>query len=318
MIYTFKSESFRDGRASKPAILPETTTSISETSWAERVRGSSLVRINHDGHLLEFVQTPQHDGSVRPGTTLLPQRPLESRKELNVPPLFAGSLWFHEQLRYLQKHADRVQPMASSTVNGVPVEVLELAVPAEDARHAFHVIMPNLKQGGTIRLSIAPQLGFVLPRVELLTTGKQVAQVYEATDFNETAPGIYFPSRLWMESRDADQRPRYRAEFAVRCELINEPIPSEDFVVDLPLGTHVQDAQRPGQVINFMLSEPANSASFGEKGSGSFLGFFDRWKNAMIVGAIIGTIASLSLLHASRRQHRRNWAPRSAAGDSRT
>ncbi len=72
LIYTFKSENYRDGVASKPTNFPETTTSISESSWAERVQGSSLVRINHDGYLLEFVQTPQRDGSVRPGAHAAP------------------------------------------------------------------------------------------------------------------------------------------------------------------------------------------------------------------------------------------------------
>ncbi len=151
--------------------------------------------------------------------------------------MFAGTCWFQEQLRYLEKHVDRVQSAAASVVNGVPVDVLELVVPAEEARRAFHVILPSLKAGGTMRFSIAPQLGFVLPRVELISSGKQVVQVYEATDFAEAAPGRLF-SRSTVDG-DARRQPaaaRYRAEFAVRCELINEPIPPEDFVVDLPAG----------------------------------------------------------------------------------
>jgi hypothetical protein len=315
--YTFKSESFVGERALRPVSVPETTTSFSDSSWAERSKSSHLVQINHDGYFLEFVRTPQRDGSVRPGAILYPQRALESRKELNAPPLFAGSFWQRGQLRYIEKHAGEFRVTGSSTVNAIPVVALELAVAAENYRDAFQIVLPALKSGGTIRLYVAPQLGFVLPRVEFLTPSRQVAQSYDSVDFTEVAPGIHFPQRLWTQTHAAGGSARYRAEFTTRCEFINQPVPEEDFIVELPLGTRVQDAREPGDVIKFELTEPSTSSMLPSLTSASESGlsgrFMDRWRNAVIVGFLIGTVASISFLLAGRNERYRSESSTSVA-----
>lgn len=314
--YTFKSESFVGERALRPVLVPETTTSFSDSSWAERCKSSHLVQINHDGYFLEFVRTPQHDGSVRPGAILYPQRSLESRNELNAPPLFAGSFWNREQLRYIEKHAGDFQIAGSSTVNAIPVVTLELAVAAESHRDAFHILLPALKSGGIIRLYVAPQLGFVLPRIEFVTTSRQVAQSYDSVDFSEVAPGIHFPQRLWTQTHAAGGAARYRGEFTVRCELINQSVPQEDFVVELPVGTRVQDAREPGDVIKFELTEPSSSPMLPSLTSASESGppvqFMDRWRNAVIVGIVVGTVASISFLLAGRNERYHGGSSKSA------
>ena len=313
--YTFKSESFVGERALTPVSIPETVTSFSDSSWAERTKSSHLVQINHDGYFLEFVRTPQHDGSVRPGAILYPQRSLESRKQLNAPPLFAGSFWDREQLHYIEKHAGDFQIAGSSTVNAIPVTLLELAVAAESYRDAFHILLPALKSGGIIRLYVAPQLGFVLPRVEFLTPSRQVAQSYDSIDFSEVAPGIHVPQRLWTQTHAAGGAARYRGEFTVRCELINQSVPEEDFVVELPLGTRVQDAREPGDVIKFELTEPSSSSKLPSLTSASEsapIRFMDRWRNAVIVGIVVGTVASISFLLAGRDKRYRSESSKSA------
>jgi len=304
--YAFKSESFVGQKPVNPITLPEVTTSFSDSSWADRAKGSHVVRINHDGYFLEFVQTPQRDGSVRPGATLSPRKPLENRAELNSPPIFAGSFWHREQLRYIEKHANDFGFVETSVIQAVPVTILELPVAAEQAREAFHILPPALKQGGMIRLYIAPQLGFVLPRIEFVAPSNEIAQSYEAMDFSEVAPGIYFPRRIWNETHAAGGANRYRGEFTVRGELINEAIPEEDFVVELPIGTRVQDAHEPGDVIKFELTEPTSSAKVwadsASRPLGPSSGIFDRWGSAGIIGALIGAVASISFLLAVRNQ----------------
>ena len=314
--FTFKSESFVGERALNPISVPETTTSFWESSWAERTKSSHLVRINHDGYFLEFVRTPQHDGSVRPGAILYPQRSLESRTELNSPPLFAGTFWNREQLRYVEKHAPDFQFTGSSTVNSVAVVALELAVPAEDHRSAFHILLPALRAGGIIRLYVAPQLGITLPRIEILSPSRQVAQSYDSIDFLEVAPGIHFPRRLWTQTHAVEGATRYRGEFAVRCELINQLIPEDDFVVELPIGTRVQDAREPGDVIKFELTEASTSSRLRSLTSASQSGpdfrFMDRWGNAVIVGLVVGVVALISFLFAGRTEWYRRESSMSA------
>jgi hypothetical protein len=167
-----------------------------------------------------------------------------------------------------------------------------------------------------MRLYVAPQLGFVLPRIELLTPAGQVAQSYDATEFSEVAPGIHFPRRLWTETYAAGGAACFRAEFATRCELINETIPGEDFVVDMPLGTRIQDAREPGNVVTFQLSETSSSESLlSNVGTSESLSrFLDRWQNAIILGAAIGIIASLSFLLVTRNQRDRGRSSKPAAG----
>jgi hypothetical protein len=307
--YKFKSESFVGERALPPVLVAETTTSFSNSSWAERTKSSALVRINHGGYFLEFVKTPQPNGSVRPGAILYPQRSLASRKELNAPPLYAGTFWHPEQTLSAEKHASNFQSAGSATINGIPVVLLELAVPAESQREAFHMLLPALKSGGMIRLYVAPQLGFVMPRIEFLTPTRQVAHSYESVDFGEVAPGIHFPRRLSTETHAASGGARYRGEFALSCELVNQSIPEEDFVVDLPVGTRIQDARQPGEVLRFELDEPSSSSVLLSLTSGSESGppgrFMDRWRNAIIVGVVIGTVALSCILLASRAERYR-------------
>ena len=305
--YTFKSESFRGDQPLPVVLFPELTTSFSGSSWAERSPNTHVVRINHDGYYLEFVQTPQKNGSVRPGVTLFPQRALESRKEFNAPPLFAGSFWYQQQLRYVDAHAAAFREVRKDVIHGVNVVVLEASVSAAKRGEAFHVLLPALKSGGILRLHVAPQLGFVLPRIEFLTPANQLVHSYEAVEFSEMAPGVYLPRRIWTETLPAAGSSRYRAEFAVRYDLINQPIPAEDFVAQLPPGTHVQDAHEPGDVIKFDTPAASTTTELISQGFSSDMtkGVFGRWQNAAYFGIMIGTVVSIGLLLAVRSKRQR-------------
>jgi hypothetical protein len=281
------------------------TAAFSDSSWAERTKGSNSVRINHDGYLLEFVQTPQRNGKIRPGVTLLPSASLTNRAELNAPPLFSGLFWHDRQLRYVETHADAFQVTGSTVVNNVSVAVLEATIPAAHRREAFHVVSPQLESGGLMRLYVAAHLGFVIPRIEFLPVTRAAAVVYDAADFDEAAAGIYLPGRISTEIRGAAGELQYRGEFSVRYELINQVLPPEEFVVDLPRGTHVQDARVPGQVTSFDISESRSTASLqtaGLSSTRSQAGFFGRWRNAILIGIAIGGLGSIAVYLTARSQ----------------
>jgi hypothetical protein len=306
--YTFTSARIKRGQATQSTRLPQARVSFSESSWAERVEGGQVTRINHGGYFLEFVQTPQRDGSSRPGATILPPKALASRGELNAPPLFAGLFWHDEQLRYVEKHASECRLTGTREVNGVAVEVLELDVPGASHREAFHVFSPQLAAGGVIRLCVAPQLGYVLPRIEFLNRSNQVALSWNASGFSEVAPAISLPDRIWAQTHPPDGG-GYRAEFTIHSELINQEIPLEDFSVDLPPKTKVQDAQQAGQVITFDLTEAGSSRDFHaivDHETAPRYGLLQRWRNAIIMGAALGMVATISLYFSSRKQRRRD------------
>ena len=148
------------------------------------------------------MKTPQPNGSVRPGAILYPQRSLASRKEINAPPFMRAPFGTLSRGAYAEKHAGNFQSAGSATINGVPVVLLELAVPADSQREAFHMLLPALKSGGTIRLYVAPQLGFVMPQSSF-SRPRTSRDSYESVDFSEVSPGIHFPRRLWTETHAA-------------------------------------------------------------------------------------------------------------------
>ena len=119
-----------------------------------------------------------------------------------------------------------------------------------------------------------------------------------------------------METHSAAGAPRYRCEFVVRYELINQPIPDRDFIVDLPPRTRVQDAREPGRAINFRLVENRSSTNVAGASSAA-VPFFDRWRNAIIVGMVIGIIISIGFVVSARRQRHRDQISASTTGASR-
>lgn len=301
--YVYSSENWSKQRAVPPIEFAEVTTSFSESSWADRTKGTELVRINHNGCFLEFVNTPQPSGGSRPGAVLHPARTLAARRELNVPPIFAGSLWHREQVAYLSRHAQDFRQVGTDVIDGVHVIVLEHDVPAQEHRRAFHMLLPALRDGGVIRLRVAPQLGFVVPKLDFVSPKEEIAQSYQATGFHEMATGIFLPTNLLAETYPVAGASRYRGKYRCTFELVNQEVPEEDFVVQLPEGTNVQDARVPGNVIKFkLISERESSQIVAASDGGTSSHFFSRWGNAMMVGAGIGLIASVSYLISSRNQ----------------
>jgi hypothetical protein len=300
--YTFQWQAFRDRIPQPPTVVAETTISFSGSDWAQRTPSSRATLINYDGYLLDFVETRQADGSLRPGATLLPQKSLETRGELNAPPLFAGSFWHREQLRYVEKHAARCIIAGHAVTNGTPVVIVELNVPKEDQREAFCIVSPLLASGGFVRLHVAERLGFVLPKVELLSPDRHLAQSYECAQFEEGCPGVYVPRKLWTENCREDGSPNYRAEFNLNASLINQPIPASEFRVDLPSGTRVQDAREPGSVVAFQLTSRSNSLSLPSHEARDATRGLGPWRNSIVLGLAVGSIASVSLMLAARKQ----------------
>lgn len=254
----------RDDQTFPILTHPEAFAIFTPASWSERNAERSILMLNHDGYYLEYRETKQPDGGITRGIALGPPKALSDRVETNKPPLFAGSFWIPDQRDYVARRLVDCIAKGAGEANGVPTQVYELAVPAADHREAFRFLFPSLKQGGFLRLHVAPQFGGVLPRIELLTPNREVVQSYEAHGFHQVAKGIYWPeviSRIQYHDSDGWS---FRYEFRIKVDSINEPIPDDDFVVHLSAGTSVHDATDRAQVTAYTLDKAADSTEIPE------------------------------------------------------
>ncbi len=72
---------------------------------------------------------------------------------------------------------------------------------------------------------MAPQLGYVLTRIEHLNARRQLGELHECGEFKELAPAISFPRYLCSQAFDYD-RPGYIVEYELlEIAMVNEPIP---------------------------------------------------------------------------------------------
>jgi hypothetical protein len=241
-----------------PKRLSPKMFSFAGTDWIERDRESAATSIFLSGGFLRYEEISQPDGNV--GRTAVITRPgsLEDQDAINHRPLFAGTFWNARQVEYVERHCARFRSAKPSDVAGVRCEVCELDVLPEDVAAAFPIHSPALAAGGTLRVHIAPQLGFALPLIEVESaTGIKVAS-YQSKDFLRFSDDTYFPRQIRRELRAPNGETEY-GQFAIVPELINQPIPESDFVVELPAGTHVRDERDATEVRRFELASASTS-----------------------------------------------------------
>ena len=215
--------------------------SFQKPSWAVRYEPWGRVDINHGGKFLVYDPNKQPDGSIVPGAQFFQPRPIE--RESPTPPFFAGTLWYKSTINFI-KSSKGGKLVASDHLKSLSVHSVEWSVPKEDLGRAFHLISPGLAGGGRLRVTVLPDQGFVLSKIEYLTSLGMPGIVFESKDFVDYQGVAFFPRICRQQSFRADGTPGHFIEYDIeRVELLNEKIPESDFRVTLPLGTVVNDAR---------------------------------------------------------------------------
>lgn len=258
LAYSYHSQS-----KGAPAFDEERVYIFEDVNWAETHPLVSGKRINANGYFLDFRASPQPDGLIEYSAAMQRPESFASRTESNRPPIFAGSLWYQHQLEYLQQHRHRARIAGEKTFDGVKAIQVELDVPAADW-HAFHFLSPQLKNGGVLRLFVSPELAFAVPRSEHVDPTGLAVVWFEASDFHEQAPGVFFPNRISSASLDAQGVKNFELWYDISPSLINQPIPPEEFEVDIPIGTSVHDARDPSHVTAFRVTRKSPSVALAE------------------------------------------------------
>jgi hypothetical protein len=200
---------------------------------------------------MQFLETPQKDGSIRRKVEIYDPKSLDHNPR---PPIFAGTFWEERTKRFITDHAGQGQRKADQVINGVRCQVWEWPVAHTEVSRAFGGWSDVTKDGGAIRLCVAPELGCVFPRVEHVGVGGASGTRYDSTGFHEVAPGLFLPTVCKVEycnSKGVMSTFEYRIE---KAEKINEPLPDSDFAIQLPVGTDVFD-NRPGHEATYTISE---------------------------------------------------------------
>jgi hypothetical protein len=209
--------------------------SFSGESWAMRVPLLNLAVVNHDGRLLSYSSSSLEDNRVV-GRSLRINFPESPFKNEPYPPVQAGTLWFPSTGRFVREQASKARLLGTETINGIETQGLEWDVDPKDKFLAFGPINSMLQYGGKLRLHVARQLGYALPRIECVDKFGTVQDRFDFSDFKEVAPGIFMPALCRLDGGSFNRTYQLK-----KIEKINEPIPDGDFVLSIPAATSVND-----------------------------------------------------------------------------
>jgi len=246
--------------------------SLMGDSWALRSTFTSgapsiearLCQISHNGSLVDYQAVDssvgKNKGEVRRTVhcaTLRKARPVDQCNE--PPPFFAGTLWHKSTARYVEVNQTKARFLGIDEMDGMAVSIIEWEVPAEEIYDAFYAVNDLLKEGGVLRLFVAPDLGYTLPKIEHVAHSGKVQTVYRSRDFREVAEGLFFPREIVQHTNGADGQSGFTWKYVFqRIEGVNEPVDEDEFLVSLPEGTLVADLREPGRR-GTILSRPIES-----------------------------------------------------------
>lgn len=194
------------------------------------------VELSHKGRYLVYKETPQHDGTMRHSSNVGPG---EQSASHGAPPLvhLLGAGWLECTHPFVAANRGRAVEREGKRVNGVDTRVFEIPVSEADKYKAFNGVNDVTNGGGVLRLYVAPQLGYVVPRLEQVGKEGRVGATYDASDFYQ-AKGFWVPRRAEVKYTNSKETTFWAKYTDIQAERLNE-IVDDEFVIHLPVGTDV-------------------------------------------------------------------------------
>ena len=151
--------------------------------------------------------------------------------------MYAGTLWWYASTRqFVRDQASKARSLGAETVNGIETRGLEWNVARSDTFLAFGAINEMLQDGGKLRLYVARQLGYALPRIEHVDKFGTVQDKFDFSDFKQVAPGIFFPAVCRLGGGTFNRTYQIK-----KIERINGAFSNSDFVLPIPADTAIND-----------------------------------------------------------------------------
>lgn len=214
--------------------------SFAGPSWIVRClppNGNGAV-LSHGDKYIQYTETRQNDGSLRRVASLQLPKALDHNPR---PPSFAGTIWEDSTKKFIADRSKFGIRKSDQEVKGRRCQVWEWSVNKVDVPQAFYAVSEVIKNGGVLRLYVATEMGYVLPRIEQVGNDGAIGKSFESTDFREAATGIYLPKTCRQENRDRTGMMSATEYRLVKIEKVNEPLGDEEFIIRLPVGTEVFD-----------------------------------------------------------------------------
>ncbi len=172
-------------------------------------------KVNYDGRLLTYSETPQPDGRVHRSVEIdFSASPFGNSLH---PPVRAGTLWNSSTRRFVRDHASKARLLGAENINGIDAVILEWDADPDDKYLAFGAISDMLKEGGKLRIYVARQLGHALPRIEHVDRFGTVQDRFDYSGFREVARGGLSPRRVPAGRRSIQTRVPSNEDRKTQC-----------------------------------------------------------------------------------------------------
>ena len=204
----------------------------------------------HRGKIIRYGNSPQVSGEIVYGASIdAGEIEVGAGKREARPPML-GTCWYKSIRDFVTKHKQKAVRKGSDTIAGITVEVYEWPVPANDLSVYVVGVDNRSYMGGAIRLYIAPSLGYMCPRIELLGKADEVCNTLQASEFYQVN-GFWVPRSSKLSTVSEEGKPGYWVEWSnIQASQLNESIPEEIFTIQFRPGTEVND-HRDGKTTKF-------------------------------------------------------------------
>jgi hypothetical protein len=91
-----------------------------------------------------------------------------------------------------------------------------------------------MREGGRIRVCYAAELGYALPKVQIVDRFGTPQVTFSSSEFRQVATSIYMPRSI-----EIDAGGYYRRYTIKKADRINEQLPERSFTPVIPTGTEV-------------------------------------------------------------------------------
>ncbi len=221
---------------------------IAGTDWLLRYDKSPNRIMTRDGSTVRYYEAHSPEGAEQHGLHIDAPLSIDAARGSNVVYTVPrhGTFWYPEQTLFVDAQRQQAQSRGDEFVSGIRVHVLQWQVSANDFDEGFLVIPPSIaeQRKGLLRIYVAPDLGYALPRIEYCTLDGRVAKQIESTDFFEVEGGLHFPRQTKCTTFLENET------FLTTVKIddtryVNTSIPADVFAFDIPANTRVRDS-RPG------------------------------------------------------------------------
>jgi hypothetical protein len=206
--------------------------------WVLRSIGGG-VEMSRGNKSLEYLSYKQENGKIR-HTASIGSSKVFNEQGFRLPTKI-GTVWHDCTKQFIAKHIEQTRLGAPQSFEGRMAYALEWDVSEEEVFDAFHSIDDISRHGGTLRVFVIPEMGFISPLVEHWGSKGQLQHTYTSTNFREVVPGMFYPMN-WEGQGYLVSGRGCREEFQIeKIDFVNRGVPAKDFVVTLPIGTQVHD-----------------------------------------------------------------------------